>query len=129
MGATHFSGPVYSEGGFINQAITIATAGPVTYTMPQILAGLILRDAAGANRTDTTPTAAQVVAGIAEVKVGSAADFFVRNISGGAFTITVQGGAGVTGTVPAIAQGASTHMALVVTNATPGAEAVALYVV
>jgi hypothetical protein len=128
MGATHFSGPVYSEGGFINQAITIATAGPVTYTMQQILAGLILRDAAGANRIDTTPTAAQVVAGIPDARSGSAAEFVVRNISGGAFTITPTAGAGVTGTVPAIAQGASTRMALVVTNATPGAEAVSLYV-
>jgi hypothetical protein len=129
MGATHFSGPVISEGGFIGQSGSVSTAGNVTYTMAQILAGLILRDAAGANRTDTTPTAAQIVAGMAGALAGSTLEFAVRNISGGAFTVTVQGGAGVTGTVPAIAQNTGTRMMFVITNAAPGAEAVSIYAV
>lgn len=45
-------------------ASTITTADAVTYTAAQMLGGLILRDPNGGARSDVTPTAAQIVAGL-----------------------------------------------------------------
>lgn len=76
--------------------VLIATAGVATYTAAQILTGLVLRDPAGAGRSDVTPTAALIVAAIPNAVIGSVFEFVLKNEADAAETITVTAGAGVT---------------------------------
>ncbi len=124
MGSTHFSGPVYSKGGFAGQVdnttgtvvtgpvflrptpITDNTAGNITYTPARVLNGMMLRDANGANRTDVLPTAALLLAAINNVgsptvygkvaQVGTEIPFAIYNTAGGAFTVQITMGTGGT---------------------------------
>jgi hypothetical protein len=79
--------------------VTVGTAGPVTYTPAQFLGGLIIRDCAGAVRSDTTPTAAAIIEGLTvsgrPPVVGNAVEIIIRNTSAGAFAVTLLAGAGV----------------------------------
>lgn len=80
---------------------TINTAGNATYTAAQLVGGIINRDPNGSGRTDTTPTAAQIVSEMqsknSAVTDGSSFAWFVYNTgSGGSETITLNGGTGVT---------------------------------
>lgn len=100
---------------------TDATAAAITYTAASLLGGLILRDPAGAARSDVTPTATQIVealtvSGRAPV-VGAAFWFAIRNTADLAETITVTAGTGVTlsGTMT-IAQNNTREFLAVVTN-------------
>lgn len=152
MGATHFSGPVYSKNGFAGQVdpttgailsgpvfvrpapTTISTAGNATYTAAQVLNGYILRDAAGANRTDVLPTAAQLVAalgGAPLATVGQTVSLTIMNTAGGAFTVQItMGSGGTSGTanvLSTIAQSTSKTFHIRLTNVTPGAEAYTVY--
>jgi hypothetical protein len=111
---------------------TNATAGAKTYTAAELIGlsgeNLILRDPAGDNRSDVTPTAAAIVAAIPAAKVGSSRKFTIRNTADGAETITITEGVGVTlsGTMT-IAQNNSKSFLAVVTNAGAGTEAVTIY--
>lgn len=107
---------------------TDATAGANTYTAAELIGGLILRDPAGASRTDVSPTAALIVAEIAGAVVGSSFEFTIRNTADAAETITLDAGAGVTlsGTMT-IAQNNSKRFLAVCTNVTGAAEAVTIY--
>lgn len=109
-------------------ATTEATTGDVTLTAAKLIGGLILRDPNGAARTDTTDTAALILAAIPGAIVGSAFEFTIRNTADGAETITVAGGTGVTtsGTMT-IAQNNSKRFLLVLTNVTAASEAATLY--
>lgn len=71
------------------------TAGNIVYTAAQMINGIIERDCNGAGRADTTDTAANIIAALGMV-VGMAFETIVQNISGGAFSITLGGGTGVT---------------------------------
>jgi len=104
----------------------ITTAGNVTYTIEQLLAGLILRDP-GAARSDVTPTAALIVAGIPNAKVGMKFEFVIQNDAGGAETITLTAGADVTlsGTMT-IAQSNSKRFLVEITDIS-ATEAVTIY--
>jgi hypothetical protein len=108
--------------------VTIATAAATTLTTDQVLGGLILRDAAGAGRTDTLPTAADLAEAIQGVMVGTSFSFFVRNTAAGAFAITIAVGTGGTasGTMT-IAQNFSKSFTVVFTNVTVGSEAYTVY--
>ncbi len=157
MGATHFSGPVYSANGFaaggasanisipltpagtgqviINGAIvgkttvsTITTAGAATYTAAQLLGGFILRDPNGAGRSDVTPTAALLVAAIPGCAVGQSFTFTIINTADAAETITVTAGSGGTVTGTAtIAQSNNKSFLVVITNVTASSEAYVAY--
>lgn len=98
------------------EAAVVGTAGAATYTAAQLLGGVIARDPAGANRADVTPTAAQIVAAIPDVAVGSSFEFLIVNTADGAETITLTADAGVTlvGTMT-IAQNASRRFTAIVT--------------
>ncbi len=100
-------------------AATVATAGAATYTAAQLLNGLILRDPAGAARSDVTPTAALIIAAMGNVEVGDHFEFTIRNTADDAETITVTEGTGVTlsGTMT-IAQNNSKRFRCEVTAAT-----------
>lgn len=107
---------------------TDATADVVTYTAAELLGGLILRDPAGGNRSDVSPTAALIVAAIAGAIVGSSFEFMIRNTADAAETITLTAGVGVTlsGTMT-IAQNNSKRFLAVCTNVTAESEAVTIY--
>jgi len=107
---------------------TIATAAAVTYTVAQILGGVILRDTNGAARSDTLPTAAALAAAIQGIQVGTAFEFALRNSSAAANSVTVVAGAGLTisGTAT-VAQLNSKAFLVVFTNVTPGSEAATVY--
>jgi hypothetical protein len=104
------------------------TAGARTYTAAELVGGLILRDPAGAGRSDVTPTAAQIVGALTGAIATSSFEFIIRNTADAAETITLTAGAGVTlsGTMT-IAQNNSKRFLAVVTNAGSGTEAVTIY--
>ena len=76
----------------------------------------------------TLPTAANLVAGIANCQVGDSFSWFVNNASAGANTITVGAGAGCTvdGTLT-VAQHVVRQFLFVVTNVTGASEAYTCY--
>lgn len=101
-GATRIESPLRnspSQGG----PVTITTAGAATYTMAQILTGMILRDPNGAGRSDVLPTAALLVASLPDAKVGDTISFSLVNTADAAEAITVTAGTG--GTMLGIAAG------------------------
>lgn len=107
---------------------TDATAGAKTYTAAELLGGLILRDPAGAGRSDVTPTAAQIVTGLAGGVVGSSFEFTIRNTADGDETITITAGTDVTlSGVMTIAQNNSKRFLCRLDNVGSGTEAVTIY--
>jgi hypothetical protein len=114
------------------QLITLTTAlGVRTLTTAELLTGLLTVDCQDA-QTMTTPTAALIVAAINGCQVGQAFDVDVLNY--GDTTLTVGLGTGVTkATIATVAAVltlvtlASKRLTFVVTNVTPGSEAVSLY--
>lgn len=107
---------------------TNTTASNQTYTAAQIAGGIILRDPNGAARTDTTDTAANILAQFLGAKVGSSFMLAVRNNADAAETITIAGGTGVTlsGT-GTINQNFTKLFMGVFTNVGSGTEALTLY--
>lgn len=107
---------------------TDATAGALTYTGAQMKGGLILRDPAGGNRSDVTPTAADLVAAVPGAVAGTSFRLTIRNTADAAETITVTAGAGFTlsGTMT-IAQNNSKQFLCRIDNVGAGAEAATLY--
>lgn len=105
--------------------VTITTAGAVTYTAAQFLAGLILRDPNGADRTDVSPTAAQLIAAMPGATIGQSFQFDLVNTADASETITMSGGTGVTiaGTTT-VAQNNGKRWIVYITNAAKGSEAV-----
>jgi hypothetical protein len=82
----------------LNTPASVDTAGAATYTAAQIGRGIILRDTNGANRTDVLPTAALLIAGVANVYTlaenGDSVQWEVRNT--GAQVLTISTGSGIT---------------------------------
>jgi len=119
---------ITQTGWFITTVTTKATAGAVTYTAAELIGGLIKRDPAGDNRSDVTPTAAQIVAGFAGGIVGSSFEFTIRNDADAAETITITAGEGVTlsGSMT-IAQNNSKRFLCRLDNVGDGTEAVTIY--
>lgn len=81
-------------------ATALATAGAGTYTAALIVGGVILRDPAGAGRTDTTDTAAAIITAANAVGLlmtdYEEMFFWVVNTADAAETITLAGGTDVT---------------------------------
>lgn len=85
------SGRLFSTGAFAADS----TAAGITYTVAQFVnSTLLTRTGPGAGFSDTTPTAAQIVAAIPGCEVGSWFQIYIRN--GSSFTLTMLAGAGVT---------------------------------
>lgn len=89
----HFNSQVYPT---VNPVV-VNTAGPVTYTPAQVLSGMILRDPAGAGRTDVLPSAQALAAGLPGVAVGTVIELFVRNDGGATVLVTPGVGGTITG--------------------------------
>lgn len=73
---------------------SITTAGAATYTVDQIVGGLIERDPVGSDRTDVTPTATQLCALLKQE--GDTLLCYLINTADAAEAITISGGTGVT---------------------------------
>jgi hypothetical protein len=123
-GFPHFNSLIYPKA----VPATIATAGAATYTTQQILGGMVVRDAGGAARSDTLPSAALLVEAIVGIDAGQFVDVYLLNASGGAFAITVLPGAGVTLVgAAAVNQSTSRLLRLLFTNVKKGTEAYTAY--
>lgn len=101
-------------------AVTITTAGAATYTVTQLLGLMISRDCAGAGRTDTTPTAANIIAGAGLQLNGASFSTYLKNTSDAAETITLAAGTDVTllGGDYTIAQSEQARLTWIRTSAT-----------
>lgn len=110
-----------------NFASQTAETNTVTLTIAELQTGIIDGTPTAA-ATYTLPTAADLVAGIANCKVGTQIRFLVNNKAAGADTITVAGGAGSTddGTLT-VAQNVIREFVITVTNITGSSEAYLLY--
>lgn len=110
----------------IKKSTATATADTATLTVAQLLTHIIDGTPTGAANY-TLPTAANLVAGITNAKVGDSFEFIINNKSGGANTITVlAGGATLRGTAT-IAQNVCRKFVVLITNVTGGAEAYTVY--
>ncbi len=91
---------------------TDATVGNRTWTIAEMLGGLLLRDAAGGARCDVTPTAALIVAGIPCATVNDTFEVVIVNTADMAEAITLKIGTDVTlvPACPAIAQNEQMHL-------------------
>jgi len=128
---SQFNGSVTVKGNLSrsNTTAIYSTAGPQTYTAQDLYDGYILRNCSGANRTDTTPSAAQIVAIIPGAIAGSSIDFTIKNTSNTTFeTLSIVGGTGVTlEKTFIISSGNASSFIAITTNTGPGTEAVTIY--
>ncbi len=114
-------------------AASYATAGNVTYTAADVLGGIIVRDCAGAGRSDVLPTAALLVAATPNATVGMIISCCVINGSDAAETITIGAGSGggfdtnQTAASRVNPQNSSKELLIRLTNVTSGAEAYVVY--
>jgi len=114
-------------------AASYATAGAVTYTAADILGGIIVRDCAGAGRSDVLPTAALLVAAMDRPRIGDVLTVGIINGSDAAETITL--GAGTGGTFDTnqtaasrvIPQNSSKDVYIRITGTVAGSEAYVVY--
>jgi len=111
----------------VSKRTQTAVTNTATITAAQLITGILdgtPTDAA----TYTLPTAALLVAGIANCKVGSSFFFAVNNKAGGAYTITVAAGSGGTadGTLT-VAQNVIRLFLVIITNVTSSSEAYSVY--
>lgn len=132
---TRFVNANYSEGQAlakhadqINEAVlwtdNAAAAGTIGFTVAQFL-NASFRITSGAASTVTPPTAAAIVAALANAQAGSSFDFVL--INGGSGTATWGAASGITYVNKTDPTTGKTQLyKVVVTNATPGAEAVSV---
>jgi len=133
----YLDGTAYTDGLVVDGATfkkttvtTKTTAGNVTYTAAELIGGLILRDPAGGNRTDVTPTAANIVGAITNAAVGTSFEYYMKNTADANESIAFSAGTGVTlvyNVTPSITQSVTGTFLVVITNATSGSEAVSMY--
>lgn len=124
-------GPTGLPAGRIGEAVpdaVVTTAGPTTLTADIMKARFYRRNCSGADRTDTTPTAAAWIRSLINPPVGLSYIWSVYN-NGGANIITIAAGSGVTltvttGSAVTAAVGAIRNYRVTFTNVTPGSEAV-----
>jgi len=90
---------VVANGGRIIPELTpavVTTVGNETYSAAQLAGGIIERDPNGSARTDTTDTAANLIATLKLQGNGETAECQLINTADAAETITLAGGTGVT---------------------------------
>ena len=111
----------------VSKKTQTAVTNTDTITAAQLITG-VLDGTPTAAATYTLPTAALLVARIANCKVGSSFLVVVNNKSAGAYTITVAAGTGGTadGTLT-VAQHVIRAFLVIITNVTSGSEAYSVY--
>ncbi len=113
-----------------NAETDITTAANVIYSASEMLNGIILRDPNGAPRSDTTDTAANIVASVHDAVVGSSYEFTVFNTADANESVTLLAGTDVTldpNGVFVMDENESRTFKVVFTNVTPASEAVTVY--
>jgi hypothetical protein len=130
-GCLQLSAPIFSSAPIMDGPLPASRSDTTgqTLTVGQMLAPLFIRSGpSSAGFTDTTPTAAAMVAALQGVQIGCSYTWLYRNTSNQ--TATLAAGTGVTlatGNTNTTAT-VNTHSFLVVfTNVTPGSEAVTIY--
>lgn len=124
---------LHTQTVFKKQTISaVSSASNATYTAAQVIGGIINRDPNGANRTDTTPTAAQLVAEMqsknSAVTTNSSFPFLLSSDSN-VYSVTVAAGTGVTLVGSGLVRAGKTlEIDVVATNIASGSEAVSIYV-
>jgi hypothetical protein len=102
------------------------TAGAATYTAAQFASSVIERSGPGGNFSDTTPTAAALVALVGGAEPGTSYDLLIRNLT--AFTLTMLAGSGITlGGTTTCAGGRARLYKIQFGNVTSGAETATVY--
>jgi hypothetical protein len=127
-GSLSVPGPIFGTNvacfGFNPQTIT--NSAVQTWTVAQMVSGMIIRAGNGA-LLDVPPTAAALVAGLPGVKANSAFKFWLKNTGSGSLSISTAAGVTVTGTAAIISLNIR-EVAVWFTNVTPGSESVTLEV-
>jgi hypothetical protein len=72
--------------------VEVDTAGAAAYDGDTIAEGLLFRDPASGNRTDTLPTAAETIASLELFEVGRAREFVLCVRGANTVTVAVKGG-------------------------------------
>lgn len=114
-------------------ATSDATAGARTYTAAEVLGGIIVRDCAGAGRSDVLPTAALLVAAMDRPRIGDTIRCYIVNGSDAAETLTIGAGTGgafdtnQTATSRVIPQNSSKDVYIRLTGVVSGSEAYVVY--
>ena len=100
------------------------------FTAAELIGGLILRDPAGADRTDVTPTAADIVGAITNATVGTSFEYYMKNNADDNENLTISAGSGVSlvnnDSINIGKMQTGTYL-VVITNVTAGSEAVSIY--
>lgn len=96
-----------------------------TLSVANFLSGVFVRIGPAGAFSDTTPTAAQIVAAIPNVVVGSNRLIAIQNSAGGLMTLLAGTGVALSGTTT-VAAGSTRWFLASVTNATSGSEAINL---
>lgn len=105
-----------------------ASATGITLTAANMLNAIFVRTGAGAAQTDTSPTAAALVAAAPGIQANTAIYWVYRN--GSSNSVTFAAGSGVTlaaGNTNTIASNNARTFLVVFTNVTAGTEAVTIY--
>ena len=111
----------------VSRRTQTAKTATATLTAANVITGIIDGTPTAA-ATYTLPTAADLVAGIANCKVGSSFFLVVNNKSTGANTITVAAGSGGTGDgTLTVAQNVIRAFLIIITNVTASSEAYYIY--
>ena len=113
-----------------NTTVAVVNGTNTTYTASQLLGGVIDRDMT-TGRTDTTPTAAQIVAVLnsSYSLVSAGATFHLSIHANGNHDLVVSPGTGVTiNGVATITQNTCVRVRVVCTNVTASSEAVSMYI-
>ena len=127
LSAKGTTGVVQVTDPMVEKMTLSATADTATITVAQLLTK-ILDATPTAAATYTLPTAANLVAGITDCKVGDSFSFYINNKGGAGDDITVAGGAGSTDDgILVTADGEMRQYLIVVTNVTGAAEAYLTY--
>ena len=106
---------------------TLTTVGNETYTAAQLAGGVIVRDPNGAARTDTTDTAAALIAAMKLEADGESALCYLINTADAAEAITLAGGSGVT--ISNVAQTVAQNESAVLLFVRTSASAVSLHII
>ena len=127
LSAQGTTGVVQVTDPLVEKMTLAAAADSATITIAQLLTK-ILDATPTAAATYTLPTAADLVAGITDCKVGDGFSFYINNKGGAGDDITVAGGAGSTDDgILVTADGEMRQYLIVVTNVTGAAEAYLTY--
>lgn len=114
-----------SAPGFAGGVATDANGAGHTLTVASLLAGVLLRSGPAGAFSDTTPTAADIVASIPKAIINTSRLIFIANAGGGLMTLLAGAGVTLQGTTTIAANFGRWYL-LTVTSITPGAAAVTL---